>query len=562
MRANRRLMCWLGLLSLLMAALGFAVPVVTAQVVDRIAGRGTGGESLLVPASLILATATLALLRGLAVTRFQDRLGRQLPGAMLARLLAAPYRFAERRGTGGLVAAIGSTSVVRNALSSWFVMAVLDGILALGYLVAVVVGDASLGLLALGIGAAQLLPALWLGARVRRLHTQELLAEGLAASRLTEAVAGVEVLKVAGAESRALAEWTRTHTSALDLTARIGRLAAGVDTLTAISRVVAPVMLLTAAGARAASGNLGPGEAIGLATLAIAALTPLSALASHVRTVQELRAVLDHMADVAQAPAERVHAQPMAAKLTGCIELDGVGFRYDAGAPLALHDISVRIPAGAKVAVVGRSGSGKSTLVKLLIALYEPSEGAVRFDGADLSALDLGSVRRQMGVVPQDPRLFAGSIRDNIALARPQSTFDDVVTAASLAAVHEEIVALPRGYDTVLGESGAGLSGGQRQRIALARALVARPAVLLLDEATSHLDTQTEAAIEDNLRHQPMTRIVVAHRLSTVRDADLILVIDGGRLVECGGHADLVERAGIYAALVRAQNQPVAAYSN
>ena len=212
------------------------------------------------------------------------------------------------------------------------------------------------------------------------------------------------------------------------------------------------------------------------------------------------------------------------------------------------------VPPGGKLGVVGPSGSGKSTLVKLLAGLYPATEGAVCLDGHDLSALDLRSVRRRLGVVLQDPFLLDGTIAENIALRRPDAPRAEVIAAAELAAVHDDIAAMALGYDTTLANGGGELSGGQCQRIALARALLDRPSVLILDEAaTSHLDSATEARIERNLEALGITRIVIAHRLSTVCDADRILVLEHGGVAEAGTHAELAERGGRYAAMLEAQ---------
>ncbi|MBV9281904.1 MAG: ATP-binding cassette domain-containing protein, partial [Chloroflexi bacterium] len=241
--------------------------------------------------------------------------------------------------------------------------------------------------------------------------------------------------------------------------------------------------------------------------------------------------------------------------LAGRIELRNVGFQYDPHAPLALRNISLTVEPGQKVALVGATGSGKSTLAMLLLGLYRPVEGEILFDGVPLSRLSLRTLRRQFGVVLQEPFLFAGSIRQNIAFNDPALSLERVAEAGTMAGIHDAIVQMPMGYETLVAEGGSGLSGGQRQCLALARAVAHRPAVLLLDEATSHLDVVTERRVDVNLSRLSCTRIVIAHRLSTIRNADLILVLDGGEIVERGSHEELLARGGKYAQLIRTQAQ-------
>ncbi|WNZ64871.1 ATP-binding cassette domain-containing protein [Myxococcus sp. MxC21-1] len=207
------------------------------------------------------------------------------------------------------------------------------------------------------------------------------------------------------------------------------------------------------------------------------------------------------------------------------------------------------------VALVGRSGAGKSTLAHLLLGLYLPTSGHVRYDGAELGELDLRAVRSQLGVVLQDASFFNASLRENITLSDPDLDMDRVVEAAKLAHIHDDIMAMPMQYDTPLTDRGLSMSGGQRQRLALARALVRRPAILLLDEATSALDATTEAHVQQALASLKCTRVVIAHRLSTVRNADTILVMEAGQVVEVGRHQELLERQGTYASLVNAQRE-------
>jgi ATP-binding cassette subfamily B protein len=229
-----------------------------------------------------------------------------------------------------------------------------------------------------------------------------------------------------------------------------------------------------------------------------------------------------------------------------------VSFQYDANSPAILKDISVNIAPGQKIALVGKSGSGKSTLGKLFLGLYLPTSGEISYDSIPLRVMNFQEVRSQFGVVMQEASILSGSIRQNIAFNDPSMTMERVIKAAQLGALHDDVMQMPMEYETFVTEGG-GLSGGQRQRIALARAIATAPAVLLLDEATSSLDVVTEAAIDHNLSRFPCTQIIIAHRLSTVRHADQILVLDQGHIVERGTHEELLRRGGFYARLIQSQ---------
>lgn len=542
-----------GLLSLLLALIGLAVPTATARVVDALSDRGAGGSGQPAPwlwfGLLVPVVAGLSLGRGLVVVWLQRRLGMALPQTVVGRLLAAPFAFTQRRGAGELMTRVMSMDAVRDALSIWLLSAVVDALLAIGYLVVIAVADPWFGLVPATVALVLLVPSLWLGSLSRRLQAEELIRHGESNTVLMETLTALDAVKVAGAELPSLTRWQAAYEPALGVTVRRARIAAVAGSALSVAQIAAPVLFIGFAGQRSGSGQLGLGAAVGLAALATTALGSLVGLTQHLSTAYQLAGTLDYLADAMDAPKERIEGQPDAPRLCGSIQVRGVRFRYHEGAPWALDGIDLDIPAGAKVAVVGASGSGKSTLVNLLVSLYRPTEGSIRYDDIDLADVDLASVRRQVGVVPQDPKLFSGTVRDNIVLARdaPQA---DVVAAARLAAVHDDICALQVGYDTRLAAGGGGLSGGQRQRIALARALVGRPAILLLDEATSHLDVATEARVEQALRDLRMTRIVVAHRLTTVRDADLVVVVDAGRIAETGTPQDLLARDGHYARLV------------
>ena len=315
------------------------------------------------------------------------------------------------------------------------------------------------------------------------------------------------------------------------------------------------IALILWIGARAVmNGDLTVGQLIAFNMLAGRVSAPVLRLTQLWQDFQQAGISLKRLGDILNTPTEPGHNPDRATlpALAGEVRFDSVTFRYRPDAPEVLKGVSLTVPAGQVVGIVGRSGSGKSTLTKLVQRMYVPESGRVLVDGADISMVDPAWLRRQIGVVLQENNLFNRSVRDNIALADPGLPMDAIVQAAKLAGAHEFIMALPEGYDTQVGEQGANLSGGQRQRIAIARALVTNPKILILDEATSALDYESERVIADNLRWiaQGRTVFIIAHRLSTVRGADRILVIDEGRVAEDGGHDELVARNdGHYARL-------------
>jgi ABC-type bacteriocin/lantibiotic exporter with double-glycine peptidase domain len=295
---------------------------------------------------------------------------------------------------------------------------------------------------------------------------------------------------------------------------------------------------------------------LALNTLALSFLGPLSSLATIGQSLQIVRAHFSRIEDVIGAQPEQNPAEVRSPhKLTGNIEVRHISFQYDANAPMILQDISVNIQRGQKVALVGKTGSGKSTLGKLLVGLIPPTEGTILFDGVPLETLNFREVRNQFGVVLQEAFIFSGSVKENIALNNPEMNMKQIIQAAQLAAIDEDIQKMPMAYDTLVSEGGSAFSGGQRQRLALARALAHHPSILLLDEATSALDVATERTVERNLNRLPCTQIVIAHRLSTIRSADVILVLDQGHIVERGSHQQLLRHSGFYAKLIQMQMQ-------
>jgi subfamily B ATP-binding cassette protein HlyB/CyaB len=300
------------------------------------------------------------------------------------------------------------------------------------------------------------------------------------------------------------------------------------------------------------------GELVAFNMLAAQVSGPVLRLVQVWQDFHQVRLSVERLGDILNTPVEpnSAGAPTEHAAIEGAIEFERVRFRYSLDGQPVLRDVNLKIPAGQVVGIVGPSGSGKSTIAKLTQRLYQPEAGRVLIDGTDAAVLEPAWLRRQIGVVLQENILFNRSVRENIALADPALPIEQVVAAAKLAGAHEFICKMPHGYDTPIGERGVSLSGGQRQRIAIARALVGNPRVLIFDEATSALDYESERVIQDNMRDivKGRTVLIIAHRLSTVRNADRILTIDNGIIVEDGRHEQLVAGNGRYAALHRIQS--------
>ncbi|WNG48495.1 peptidase domain-containing ABC transporter [Archangium minus] len=545
--------------SLILQLFALAVPALTGLIIDRVVPRGDTHLLLVVGLgfmSLALFQLLTSLIRSHLLLELRTRMDSNMTLGFLEHLVGLSYAFFQVRAAGDLLQRLNSNATVREILSSSTLSALLDGTLVVLYLVLLFVVSPPMALIVLGLGGLQILILLLSTHRQRALMSENLEVEAKSQSYQIEMLTGIQTLKAFGIEHQAVQRFSENFVSVLNVSLKRGRLSAWVESLTGTLRLVAPLVLLTFGALQVLGGHMTLGTMMGLNALAGALLLPLGNLVTTGSQLQLLRSYIERIDDVLDTAPERDPSRPgRPVKLKGGIELEQVSFRYSETSPLVVQDVSVRIEPGQSVAIVGRSGAGKTTLANLLLGLYLPTSGRVLFDGEDLMELDLHSVRSQMGVVPQEPTFFSSTLRGNIAITDPAAPLEPVIQASRLAQLHDDVMAMPMGYDTPLVDRGASLSGGQRQRLALARALMQKPAVLLLDEATSALDAITESRVQQALASLQCTRVIIAHRLSTVVDADLILVMDGGRLVESGRHQELLLRGSVYAELVRAQVQ-------
>jgi ABC-type multidrug transport system fused ATPase/permease subunit len=538
----------------------FVLPASTKFLIDDVITQGRA--DLLVPialavlgATIVQATTSFAVAKVVSVAAQRAiaelRLNVQhhvlrLPtsyfdstksGVLISRIMTDPEGIRNLVGT-GVIQLVGGVFTATIALAA---LLYLNWQLTLGTLVLLVVFGA-----VMAIAFKKLRPIF----RKRN----EINAE--VTGRLAETLGGVRLVKVYVAESREQAVFGE---GVMRLYRNIASTITGTSLVSSASTVIVggvSLIIMIGGGRAALAGTMTTGELITYTVLVGMMVAPLVSIASIGTQITEAFAGLDRIRELRQVPTEDEHDAEREALgvVDGEVVFDDVGFAYREGTPV-LESVSFHATAGTTTALVGPSGAGKSTLIGLIMAFHYPDSGRILVDGRDLSRLRLADYRRQLGVVMQDNFLFDGTIRENIGYARPDATDDQIREAARVSNADEFIDRFEDGYDTVVGERGVKLSGGQRQRLAIARAIIADPRLLILDEATSSLDSESEALIRDGLRRlrQGRTTFVIAHRLSTIQSADQILVMDHGRIVERGTHAELLREGGLYRSLYERQ---------
>ncbi|MFF7674106.1 NHLP bacteriocin export ABC transporter permease/ATPase subunit [Actinacidiphila glaucinigra] len=530
--------------SLVTVGLGALVPIATGQVLGTYVPDAETG--LIVQAALAVAVtglvcAAFMLTQNLTVLRIEGRIEATLQPAVWDRLLRLPTGFFAGRSTGELASAAMGISAIRRVLAGVGPVAVQATTVGAMNLVLLLLYSVPLALAALGM--LVVIGALLLGLGLWELRWQRRLVElgNKLNNEAFQTLRGLPKLRVAAAESFAYAAWARRFARSRELQRRAGRVKNITTVLNAVylplcSLIMFMLLAGPARGSLSASGFLTFSTAMTMLLTSVTQLTgALLSAAAVLPMYEQVKPILD------EAPEVRGGSnQP--GVLSGAIEARNLSFRYSDDGPLVLDDVSLRVGPEEFVAIVGPSGCGKSTLLRLLIGFDRPASGSVLYDGQDLAALDQGAVRRQCGVVLQNAQPFTGSILDCICGAEAYSQ-EEAMEAAAMAGLAEDIKRMPMGLHTMIA-GGSTISGGQRQRLMIAQALIRRPRVLFLDEATSALDNETQRIVIDSTRRLRASRVVIAHRLSTVLDADRVVVMEDGRVVEQGRPADLLANPG------------------
>ncbi|WP_347553084.1 peptidase domain-containing ABC transporter (plasmid) [Pseudalkalibacillus hwajinpoensis] len=543
--------------SLFVQLLAVATPMFVQFIVDNviIAKNRTYIDFLFIPILLlIIVQFVFSLLRTRTLVRLQNRLDWNLMTTFFTRLLKLPYHFFQMRTSGDLILRANSNMIIREILSTRTVTMLLDGGLVLSFLAYMLYSSSYLSLYVIAIAILQIVLTMFSNRYIGRLSQEEILRQTQASSYLAEVLRGILVVKGEGVESSVYKQWSGLFWEQIKAAQKRGFFSSYIESSMQTLRIAAPLIILILGTKQVMDGEMSLGAMLAFYTLAISFFTPLTSLVTTTNQMVLMGTYFRRILDILEAEPEQndetVLDPPL---LRGEIKLEDVGFRYNQYGPFVIKKVSTVISPGEFVAIVGTTGSGKSTLASLLMGLYQPTEGRVLFDDCDISKLDKPRFRHQIGVVTQQVHLFNSSIFQNVSFHNSDITQEEVIRAAKLAEIHDDVMKLPMNYQTILSEEGNNLSGGQRQRIALARALAHRPSILLLDEASSALDTVTEERIHKNLENLACTRIVIAHRLSTVKNADRILVVDEGKIVEAGTHTELLSTGSVYPELHRKQ---------
>lgn len=547
------------LATLFVQIIALITPLIFQVVIDKVLSNRTLSTLDVMVIALLgvgIFEVVLSAMRHYLLSHTTNRVDVELGAKLFRHLLHLPLSYFESRRSGDTVARVRELENARNfltgqALTSWLDLLFVGVYLAVMFYYSVTLTLVVLAALPVFFGASALITPML------RQKLEDKFALGADnQAYLVETVTSMETLKSHAVEPQWQREWEKRLASYVMASFDGGHLANATNQFISLASKVLTVLLLWLGARAVIDGNLTVGGLIAFNMLSGRVNAPILKLSSLWQDFTQMKVSIQRLGDIMDAPPEPAfqHHRSTPPAVQGRITFDHVGFRYHPKLPQVLADLSFDIAPGEVIGVVGVSGAGKTTLMRLIQRLYTPETGRILIDGMDLNLADTGWLRRQMGVVGQDTLLFNRSVRDNIALADGGLDMEAVTHAAQLAGAHEFILQLPEGYDTVIGERGGRLSGGQRARLAIARALATDPRVLLLDEATASLDYESERLVHDNMARiaQGRTVIIVAHRLSTLRLADRILVLSGGRLVETGNHASLLAHQGRYASLYQA----------
>jgi ATP-binding cassette subfamily B protein len=537
-----------------------ANPLVIQLIIDKVIVQNSI-STLNILGVLLLAVgvfeAVLTTLRTYLFVDTTNRIDMSLGSQIIDHLLRLPLRYFDKRPVGELSTRINELENIRQFLTGTALTVVLDALFSLVYIVVMLFYSWQLTLVGLGTIPLFVVVTLIAAPTVSRQLRTKAERNAETQSYLVEVMSGIQTVKAQNIELRSRFSWQKKYAKFVAAGFKTVLTSTLANSTSQFLSKLSSLLVLWVGSYLVLKGELTLGELIAFRIISSYVTTPILRLAQIWQNFQETGLSLERLSDIVDTPQEAEVDRnniPLPA-VSGAVKYENVSFRFAASGPLQLSNVNVEFTAGKFVGIVGQSGSGKSTMMKLLLRLYDTESGRILVDGYDIAKVELYSLRRQIGVVPQDTLLFDGTVQENIALTNPDATTEEIIEAAQIAVAHEFIMTLPNGYNTRVGERGSALSGGQRQRIAIARSVLQRPKILVLDEATSALDYPTERQICLNLARafKGNTVFFITHRLNTVSSADTIVVMDNGRMIEQGSHQELMAAKGHYFYLYQQQ---------
>lgn len=515
---------------------------------------GTGSMQLLgaVVSFMLFATIAnilLSIIRSLLLSRIRYKLDVNVTAATMMRLLSLPAAFFKKYSAGELNKYVNYMSSLCSTIVDSVFSTAVTGVFSLVYIAQIFTFARSLVVPSIIVTLLTLAVSMLSALMQMRIDEEKMVYTAKESGLVYSLITGIQKIRLSGAENRAFAKWTQLYTKSAQLTYNPPTLIRMSSVMTtAISLIGTAVMYFVSVRSHVSVADY---YAFNSAYAYVS--TAFTSLASMATSAATIRPILRLIEPLLAARPESSDAKETVTRLSGSIEMSHVTFGYDPDSKPIFEDFNLSIRARQYVAIVGKSGCGKSTLVRLMLGFETPSRGMISYDRKDLQQLDVRSLRRQIGTVMQDSKLFSGSIFENIVISAPQLTLSEAWEAAEVAGIADDIRDMPMGMNTVLQEGGGTISGGQRQRLMIARAIAPKPRILIFDEATSALDNITQKKVSEALDAMRCTRIVIAHRLSTIKHCDRILVIDGGKIAEDGTYEQLMEKQGIFAELVERQ---------
>lgn len=557
LKSKKKLLIRTFVISLLAYGVQMVAPLLIQVIIDGLMSNQASVNldmCIMLAMGIFILYGMTSFMQQLSLTNFQIEIDKSLTKDTFHKLVSLPYSYFENRSNGDLLFRLSSLDIIRTLLSDH----IISGVIQAGYSLAILIYLCNKSLLLAGITTSIFLVngifILFMRERIMEANQIQVVENTKLESVQTETIYSIFGIKTSGIEKDIWNNWNDRYVRSLKAYKEKGTILNIYSTIISLLQLVGPLIVLLFGIQQSLMNKITIGESVACYSLAASFIGTSLSLFNLWNDFMMASTYLDRIVDITTEPREENPENPIPLAINGNIEFRNVSFAYSKKSNPVIDNLSFSIPKGSKFAIVGPSGSGKSTITKLLLGLYKPTSGAIYYEGINIDALDKTELRKQIGIVPQDMTLFNRSIGENIALNEEDYNLDEVMETAKIAQIHDEIMSMPMNYRTIISDMGGNLSGGQRQRIILARAIKNKPHLMIMDEATSSLDNVNEAKVSKYFKECGSTQVIIAHRMSTIIDADTILVLDKGKKAEIGTHEELMKQNGIYAELYKSRS--------